>query len=71
MVKIEVIKDIRVRINKDEWNLIKKDSSLINNRKNIIFDFVDYSLLDNDILLKLTNLLLNNCKIYRIYNRYY
>ncbi|GAH18986.1 unnamed protein product, partial [marine sediment metagenome] len=34
--KIEVIKDIRDLINIDDWNLIKKDSSLIKNRKNIL-----------------------------------
>ena len=63
--KIEVIKDIRDLINMDDWNLIKKDSSLIKNRKNILLDFIDYSLLDNDLFLELTKLILNNCKIYQ------
>lgn len=63
--KIEVIKDIRDLINIDDWNLIKKDSSLIKNRKNILLDFIDYSLLDNDLFLELTKLILNNCKIYQ------
>lgn len=63
--KIKEIKKIRDILNIDEWNKIKKDNKLIKNRKNILLDFIDYALLDDDLNLKLEELILDSCKIYK------